>query len=712
MQFKKCIVLTCCITSMYALAPGTAWSMEGEERSTATMPDVTVIANKIEESIYDVPQSITVIDEVILEEKGITSIPQIIEDIPNMNVSSSNTFGTPVNFRGINPSMFTNNNPVVLYIDGVPASDRYNYSASFANVERVEVLRGPQGTLYGKDAIGGVINIVTKTPTDEWNGKVGAEYGSNNYMQGVFNANGPLVDHTFFLSLNGQFEKDDGWIDNIYPGMDSDANRTEAQRLSASVLYTPTEVFTVRLTLTLNSMAGSWLNGYALSGGADISDFNRDDAEEVSIDTDTETEQESFSQSLQLSYEFESMTLTSTTTHENSDQDGVYDPEYSDDSIYAGLIQFNSTEVENYTQELRLSSNNETGIRWVGGFYFEYEDREQGPYGSQFPAYNSVYEYLGAYEMNSESDTESTTYAVFGQVMVPFMECFELTLGGRYQYIKKDYVQDLYYLPVGMSGPAMFSLDPRQDWNVFLPRLALTYILNDNWNTYISYSHGYMPGGFNHAASSGTAKDNTFEPQQSKSYEIGIKGCLDRLRVAAALFYMDIEDIHVYKSFGTSYYTDNADSAHTMGAELELAYRLTDSIELTGAFGIIEAEYDTYDAGDGISFDGETIQNTPSYTMTAGVSYIHPQGFYSRADIKAMGEISFYDDYHKAIVDGDAYITLDARVGCRINDWDCYVYGRNLTDEEYITNFNSNTSTSLAEFGDPITVGIGVRYTF
>jgi iron complex outermembrane receptor protein len=221
-----------------------------------------------------------------------------------------------------------------------------------------------------------------------------------------------------------------------------------------------------------------------------------------------------------------------------------------------------------------------------------------------------------------------------------------------------------------------------------------------------------MPGGFNHAASSGTAEDNTFEPQQSKSYEIGIKGRLDRLRVAAALFYMDIEDIHVYKSFGTSYYTDNADSAHSMGAELELAYRLTDSIELTGAFGIIEAEYDTYDAGNDISFDGETIQNTPSYTVAAGVSYIHPQGFYSRVDIKAMGEISFYDDYHKDFVDGDAYITLDARVGYQFSDWDFYVYGRNLTDEEYITTYNSNTSTSLAEFGDPITVGVGVRYRF
>ena len=580
-----------------------------------------------------------------------------------------------------------------------------------ADLKRIEVLRGPQGTLYGKDAIGGVINIVTKIPTDEWHGKIGAEYGSDNYMQGIFNTSGPLVADTLFLSLNGQFEKDDGWIENTYPGMDSDANRTEEQRLSGSLLYTPTEAFTARFTLAYDSTEGAWLNGYALAGGADIRDFNRDGAEKISMDTADLTEQDNLSQSLQLSYEFDSMTLASTTTHKNSDLDGVYDAEYGDNPMYAGLIQYNYAEIDAYTQEFRLSSNNETGIRWVSGLYFDYEDREQAPYGMQFPMYDyETYEYLGAYDMNSESDTESTTYAVFGQAMIPFMERFELTLGGRYQYINKDFVQNLYYLPVGMSGPAMFSIDTSEDWSVFLPKVALSYSLNDNWTTYVSYSHGYMPGGFNYFSSSGTAEDNTFEPQQSKNYEIGIKGRLNRLRVAAALFYMDIEDIHVYKAYGTSYYCDNAESAHSMGAELELAYSLTDSIELTGGFGIIEAEYDTYDAGDGISLDGETIQNTPSYTVAAGVSYIHPRGFYSRVDIRAMGEVSFYDDYHKDFVDGDAYITLDVRIGYQINDWDFYLYGKNLTDEEYITNYMSNTSMALAEFGEPLTVGVGVRY--
>ncbi len=465
--------------------------------------------------------------------------------------------------------------------------------------------------------------------------------------------------------------------------------------------------FSLEALYGLAGRGGRWGLNIAY-GSADINEVNRDDAEEVSFDTtDCETEQEIFSQSLKLSYDFEVMTLTSITTHKYSELDYLTDGDYGDDPTYAGLTHFMHIDFENYTQEIRLAGNNETGIRWVGGLYFDYEDREEGPLGQQFPVYG--YEY----EMNCESDTESTTYAIFGQVIIPFKKRFELTLGGRYQYINKDYALDTYYLPVGTSGVPMFSLDTGKDWSVFIPKAALSYSLNNNWNTYASYSEGYMPGGFNYFASSGTAEDNSFEPQRSKNYEIGIKGRLDRLRMAASIFYMNIEDIHVYKTSGMEYYyTDNADSAHSQGVELELAYRLTDSIELTGSFGIIDAEYDRYDAGDGVSFDGKKIQTTPSYTANIGATYIHPKGFYSRVDLKATGETYFYNDINKSFDKEDAYITLAARIGYQTGSWDFYVYGKNLTDKEYITSYTPTSTYSLIEFGDPLTVGVGVRYRF
>ncbi len=147
---------------------------DASDRQTTTLETVTVTANKQEENVQEVPQAITVIDEEILEEKGIKSVVDVIEQVPNLSVGSWGDANS-VNFRGLNTSFFTSKNPVVIYIDGVPITDQYAYEAALSNAQRVEVLRGPQGSLYGKDAIGAVINIVTKKPNNTLSGSVGLE---------------------------------------------------------------------------------------------------------------------------------------------------------------------------------------------------------------------------------------------------------------------------------------------------------------------------------------------------------------------------------------------------------------------------------------------------------------------------------------------------------------------------------------------------------
>jgi iron complex outermembrane receptor protein len=542
---------------------------------------------------------------------------------------------------------------------------------------------------------------------------VNAEYGSFNFMRGLFSGSGPLIKDSLYLGINGQYQSDDGWIENTHSGMDDDANEEEDRRISGYFLYKPTDRLSARLTVSNDYTKRYWINGYGLPGGTDISNFDRDDAEHVDFDVPTKEEYDSNSQSLNLSYDFDSIRLISTTTHRKLDIEGDYDADFANKSVYAGLMQFNNTDLNTWNQELRFSSIKEVGIRWVGGMYLDVEERDQGPYGMQFPNYDpTTYDFIGNYEMNAESQTDSDTYAIFGQLIVPLGRHFELTLGGRYQEIDKEIDLKMYYLPVGMTGDPMYTFKGDESWDVFLPKVALTYRISNAWTAYASYSRGYMPGGFNYFATAGTEEDNHFEPQESINYELGIKASLDRLRMAASVFYMDIEDIHVYKAYGTMYLTDNAEKAHSQGVELEFTYRPTDTIELSGAAGIIDAEYDDYDAGGGFIFDGKNIQNTPAYTARFGVAYFHPGGFYSRLDMKNQGNIYFYDDYNKAMVKEDAYTVIDAKIGYHFNTWDFFVYGKNLTDEDYITDFKSSSTVAMAGFGEPRTVGVGMRYRF
>lgn len=630
-----------------------------------------------------------------------------------MSISNSYS-GTAVNFRGLNFSMFTNNNPVVIYIDGVPSNDRLDFDASMANVERVEVLRGPQGTLYGKDAIGAVINIITKTGDNKWHGNLGAEYGNNNYVQGTFSLQGPAVKDKLFLGVNGQYQRDDGWIKNIYPGMERDANNKSDQRYSGYLLYKPINRLSAKLTLGYDHRRRNWIDGYGLSGGIPVNSANRNDAEYVSFEMPTYEKTESNSQALNITYDFDALSLTSVTTRRKADMNAKYDSDFMSGVSFMGLEQFDSTTLETWTQEFRASSTNKEGIRWVGGVYFDFEQRDQGPYGMQFPNFDpATYTYLGNFEMNAISRSDSNTQAVFGQVMIPLLAGFELTAGGRYQQIEKKMDLNMYYLPVGVSGSPMYTLHGKKTWDAFLPKLALSYKINNNLTTYFAWSQGYMPGGFNYFATGGTVEDNSFKPQRSTNYELGLKGSYDRLSFSASLFRMDIKDIHVNKSdsTGTMWLTSNAKEAHSQGIELEARYLLLDGLELSAAAGIIDAEYDDYDTGTK-NLKGNKIENTPSHTAKIGIAYSHPTGFYARADVRNQGDTYFYDGGNQTFGKQKSYTVADMKVGYRFGDWDIYGYVKNLADEAYVSTYTSSARLTMVGFGQPRTYGAGLRYKF
>ncbi len=414
---------------------GSLPALAGE--ASVALDEITVTANKMEEDIHRVPQSISVIDETEIEEMGLKNSMDILDQIPGMVTTPDH--GIAVTFRGLKRSMFTENNPIVMYVDGVPVANSFGFDLSLVNVERVEVLRGPQGTLYGKDAIGGVVNIITKAPDNTWHGKIGTEYSSWNSWHTQASVNGPIMADKFFVGLKGQYDKSDGWIKNKYPGMNEDAGRNHKYDLGGYLLFTPTNRLRVRLGVdtwqdTSHSEKGKGLP-YDFAGTGfgykTLSDFNRDMAENLTLDIEPDQKIKANAQTLTLAYDFDrSIRVESVTTHRKREYNGIYDGDFSAGTPADGLVMFGEAEMTTWTQELRLSSTNTTGLRWVGGLYLD-KDEEQTITGMQMPTP------WGNFEMQSVYDIDAKTQAIFGQVMLPLGDSFEVTLGGRYQRINK-----------------------------------------------------------------------------------------------------------------------------------------------------------------------------------------------------------------------------------------------------------------------------------
>lgn len=693
MNYKKIIVLSLVTYSILTA------------NETKKLEEIKVSANKIEENIQDVPQSITVIDEETIEQKGIKTIQDVIKEVPNMNGQNGLSGGTS-SFRGLNASMFTNNNPVVIYVDGIPYYDRFDYDPSLADAEQIEVLRGPQGTLYGKDAIGAVINIVTKAPENKWKGMLQAEYGNDNTFNTKLNTSGALIDNKLFAGINGSFYHTDGWIENHYAGMDKDANKKNNRKTSGFLLYKPTDNLSAKLTIANNYSQKNFFDGMTTDGTIAINNLSRDNAKNANFDVPTIEKSKVNSQVLNLTYELEKVKFDSTTTHKKADIDGDYDSDYISQTASDGLNQYNYTDLETYTQEFKLSSKNQD-IKWVTGLYFDKEDRQQGPYGQDMS-------YMGGvYSANVNSDANNKTHAVFGQVMIPFLEDFELTLGGRYQKIKKDIngiaTTTWNGSPMGANG----SFGKwEKTWNTFLPKAALSYKINDNLTTYASISKGYMPGGFNYFVNDLNNKEaNMFDPQTSINYEIGTKYIGDSFALNTAIFRMDIEDIHIYKTVGVNFITDNAKKAHTQGVELDGTYFLTENLSISGSLGLIQAKYDDYDNGNR-KYNGEKIENTPSYTASLGVSYLADSGLYGRVDFNARGKTNYFDGANEKMVEADGAIISNAKIGYKLKNLDIYSYITNITDEEYVTFYQSKQGLAMAGFNEPRRFGVGAIYKF
>ncbi len=395
------------------------------------------------------------------------------------------------------------------------------------------------------------------------------------------------------------------------------------------------------------------------------------------------------------------MNLTSLTTHKKLDTYANMDYDFGNNPVFTGCAMFQDASFDTLSQELRFSSTNTDGIRWIGGLYMEREKVETPDFGTDLPLGPGVTAMI-----STKSDQTADTAAVFGQAIIPFADRFELTLGGRYQHLKKELDAVTLFNPAGFMGVPDFDFTADDSRDAFLPKVALLYKLDNTFSMFANISRGYTPGGYNLFITDPREEANSFDPQTSINYEIGTKKVFNNGYMDFTLFYLDIKDTHTYKLVGDFTFTSNIPKAHSYGAETEFACFFNDNWSIDGALGFLETEYDehVYD-----NMDGKRIQNTPDYTVRIGISYNHLAGFYGRLEARSRGDISFDD---ADTLKEDSYIVADFRAGYSFGNWDIYGYVKNITDKEYVYLASAGEIKNHVMFGPARTIGAGVRYSF
>ena len=680
-----------------------------EEYELGTM---TVTAQKKEENVQDVPMSISVFSDIQIEDAGIENTLELTRFTPNLYMGKSG----PVNqiiIRGISPYDIDTSiySPAGFYVDDVSLPLNYMQNAELFDIERVEVLKGPQGTLYGRNSESGVINIITKQPDNEFRGKVFGEYGSYDTEHGSSpsyraggNISGPIVQDKLYLGLAGQWEASDGFMKNEYNN-DDEATKIDHINGRGTLRWTPTEQWNISFIADAMDTDDGF-GVYRFMTG-----LHKTDRYKINYDgEDYYSEQEGNGQTLRVKYEGDSFNLLSVSGRR------YYQHQYAMDSGCSADPAGNSYQTyENnqLSEEVRVSSPNDSGpFDWLVGVYGFKEETDidfDNPMMGQ---------------RNTDADTKG--YAVFGHGTYTFFNKLHLTAGLRYDHQDLEGKQEYKFIDMMTGSPQTLNFDKDLDYDEVLPKFSVAFDFTGDIMTYISASKGYLTGGYNYHLA-GDLESFYYDPEYTWNYEAGIKTAwLDRKVIAnLSFFYIDIEDKQVYEAFYPHVMEQeikNAAEAHSIGFELELQARPVQGLDLFGGFGYTEAKFDDWTATEVVGYNpdwtpimgtydykDEYLPHAPKYTYNLGAQYRHQSGFFGRVDLLGIG--SFYCDAKNKVKE-DAYELVNLRLGYEREHFDIIFWCKNVFDEGYETMKYDWAGDELVQDGEPRMFGATLTYRF
>jgi iron complex outermembrane recepter protein len=681
---------------------------ETESQSkSSVLEEIVVTAQKREERLIDVPMSITALSGETIENAGMQNIIDLSYAVPNLSVREEGPGQQMIIIRGMG-NIWGTSSLVGLYLDEVPLSawPTQQVDLQTLDVARVEVLKGPQGSLYGQGAVGGTIRFITKDPSfDGVEGKVGISLydthkgDMSEEVTGVLNL--PVVDDVLAFRVAGTYKNKSGWIDQ--PAVDKDnINDNELVNVRVKALWQATD------RLSVNAMTIHHRNE---AGGANyvnlrpFSDSQFQTGADPTLSPGVEDDYDVYN--LTINYQYDFATLTSSTSYAELDKVSLNRSQFAKLDAGAGVLEIAvsaTREITSFSQELRLSSHQEQRLTWtVGAFYNDLKVREIA-----FDLYRTLNGApLPFLPMFYDRTEHPESVAVFGDIAYALTEQLTLGVGSRY-------FEDKHKLTNNQNGVIF-----EDDFDNISSRLYASYALNDQANLYASVSEGFRSGGFNSLA---TTIPLAYGPDEVTSYEVGIKASLfdQRLSTELSLYFSDYTDMQesVTKEIVGDRGTVNGGDAEVKGVEWQLQWLFTEALSLGFSGNVTDAEVVGLPGRGLVSRKnpGDPLDLVPEYNYSLTADY----HFSWSAAVPGYTQLSYHrqgpSSYSKRssgvldLSEADSIGFLNLQLGARFQNIDLQLFARNLLDEDGPTasDFNDNQTPQAR----PRSIGVNLTYQF
>jgi outer membrane receptor protein involved in Fe transport len=710
-----------------------------QRKQAADLPAVVVTANKRTEKLQDVPMAVSAVSGDDLKRAGAVSFADYATQVPGLNVISTSEGQTQLVLRGITSGSGQANSAVSTYINDAPYGSSTVYSGGGlltpdldpADLERIEVLRGPQGTLYGANSLGGLVKFVTVKPdATRAFGYVSTGYSSVKSGGSGFNEramfNVPLIANTLALRVNAYSRKDPGYIDNVATGK-SNVNEATVRGGRAEMLWTPTDKFSVSLSALAQNLSSDGL----ANTGVDVDPttllplYGYQKQSRAAGTGLFKIKYRLYDASVNADFGWAKLVSSSSysTQKVNTDQDvtaaygPVLNPAFGLDN--GGYSITDPITLGKFTQDLRLQSPEDQAIEWRVGVFYTRESTTNQQLVNGFDATTGVpldLPPLGAINVGPGIFKE---WAAYADVTWHVTSQLSILVGGRYSKDKTTFTQTGSGLLVGDIG---FTTRSKDNPTTFLFNPSFKF--NDDVMAYIRVASGFRPGGPNVGVPPGLGAPVSFGPDKLTSYELGFKATMldRRMSFDADVFYIDWSHIQLTSTSGGFSFLGNGGKAKSQGVEASWKYAPARGLVLSANTSYTDAAL-TADTPPGLfGFDGDRLPWVPKWNATVGLDYDFPLGGGWSGSAGATynyvgGRKTDFLPVPGPRLTAPSYHGIDVHAGSYYGSWTLQAYVKNLTNQRGITSLTSETidpqgSPFAASYVPPRTVGVNVTYDF